>query len=117
MICILASIAANSGKGSDIVKHISQVASPPGRTYSYLGLAQAIKDIRAGKDINYEGAGGSADFDQNGDLKAAQSHGLKTAFVPRPTEYGPHQKRDFEATGDWTMVVKDFNDLAARLGC
>ena len=53
----------------------------------------------------------------NGDLKAAQSHGLKTAFVPRPAEYGPHQKRDFEATGEWTMVVKDFNDLAARLGC
>jgi 2-haloacid dehalogenase len=53
----------------------------------------------------------------NDDLKAAQSHGLKTAFVPRPTEYGPLQKKDFEATGDWTMVVKDFNDLAARLGC
>jgi hypothetical protein len=51
------------------------------------------------------------------DLKAAQSHGLKTAFVPRPTEYGPHQKRDFEATGEFTLVVKDFNDLAARLGC
>ncbi len=53
----------------------------------------------------------------NNDLKAAQACGLKTAFVPRPTEYGPHQKRDTEATGDWTMVVKDFNDLAARLGC
>jgi 2-haloacid dehalogenase len=53
----------------------------------------------------------------NGDLKAAQSHGLKTAFVPRPTEYGPHQKRDFEANGEWTLVVKDFNDLAQRLGC
>jgi 2-haloacid dehalogenase len=53
----------------------------------------------------------------NGDLKAAQSHGLKTAFVPRPTEYGPHQKRDFEATGEWTMVVRDFNELAQRLGC
>jgi ABC-type branched-subunit amino acid transport system substrate-binding protein len=71
MICILASIAANSGKGSDIVKQIARVASPPGRTYSYLGLGQAIKDLRAGKDINYEGAGGSADFDQNGDLKSA----------------------------------------------
>jgi ABC-type branched-subunit amino acid transport system substrate-binding protein len=71
MICILASIAANSGKGSDIVKQVPRVSSPPGRTYSYLGLAQAIRDLRAGKDINYEGAGGSADFDQNGDLKAA----------------------------------------------
>jgi 2-haloacid dehalogenase len=53
----------------------------------------------------------------NDDLKAAQSYGLKTAFVARPTEYGPLQKKDFEATGDWTMVVKDFNDLAARMGC
>ena len=25
--------------------------------------------------------------------------------------------KDFESTGDWTMVVKDFNDLAARMGC
>ena len=53
----------------------------------------------------------------NDDLAAAQSFGLKTAFVARPTEYGPLQKKDFEATGDWTMVVKDFNDLAARMGC
>ena len=71
MICILASIAAKSGKGSDIVKQITRVASPPGRTYSYLGLAQAIRDLRAGKDINYEGAGGSDDLDANGDLKTA----------------------------------------------
>jgi ABC-type branched-subunit amino acid transport system substrate-binding protein len=71
MICILASIAASSGKGSEIVKRIPSVSSPPGRTYTYLSLGQAIKDLRAGKDINYEGAGGSADFDKNGDLKAA----------------------------------------------
>ena len=71
MICILASIAARSGRGSDIVKQITRVASPPGRTYTYLSLTQAIRDIRAGKDINYEGVGGGADFDANGDLKTA----------------------------------------------
>jgi ABC-type branched-subunit amino acid transport system substrate-binding protein len=71
MICILASVAAKSGKGSDIVKQIQRVASPPGRTYTYLNLAEAIKALRAGKDINYEGAGGSDDLDQNGDLKSA----------------------------------------------
>ena len=71
MICILASIAANSNKGSDIVKQIQKVASPPGRTYTYLNLADAIKALRAGKDINYEGVGGSADLDSNGDLKSA----------------------------------------------
>jgi branched-chain amino acid transport system substrate-binding protein len=71
MLCILASVAAKSGKGSDIVKQIARVASPPGRTYTYLGLAQAIRDLRAGKDINYEGVGGSTDLDANGDLKTA----------------------------------------------
>jgi 2-haloacid dehalogenase len=53
----------------------------------------------------------------NNDLKAAQSHGLKTAFVARPTEYGPLQKVDFEATGNWDVVAKDFGELAARMGC
>jgi branched-chain amino acid transport system substrate-binding protein len=71
MLCILASVAAKSGKGSDIVKQIARVASPPGRTYTYLSLAQAIRDLRAGKDINSEGVGGSTDLDANGDLKTA----------------------------------------------
>jgi 2-haloacid dehalogenase len=53
----------------------------------------------------------------NGDLKAAQQLGLKTAFVARPTEYGPLQKLDFEATGDWDIVAKDFGGVAERMGC
>jgi 2-haloacid dehalogenase len=53
----------------------------------------------------------------NGDLKAAQQLGLKTAFVARPTEYGPLQKLDFEATGDWDIVARDFGGLADRMGC
>ena len=53
----------------------------------------------------------------NHDLKAAQKNGLKTAFVARPTEYGPLQKYDFEATGDWDIVAKDFGGIADRMGC
>lgn len=53
----------------------------------------------------------------NGDLKAAQNNGLKTAFVARPTEYGPLQKYDFEATGEWDIVAKDFNGIADKMGC
>jgi 2-haloacid dehalogenase len=53
----------------------------------------------------------------NGDLGAAQKNGLKTAFVARPTEYGPLQKVDFEATGQWDIVAKDFGGIADRLGC
>jgi 2-haloacid dehalogenase len=53
----------------------------------------------------------------NHDLKAAQKLGLKTAFVARPAEYGPLQKYDFEAKGDWDIVAKDFNGIADRMGC
>jgi 2-haloacid dehalogenase len=53
----------------------------------------------------------------NNDLAAAQALGLKTAFVPRPAEYGPLQTRDFDATGDWTVVADDFARLADKLGC
>jgi len=50
-------------------------------------------------------------------MVAAERLGLKTAFVARPTEYGPLQKYDFEAKGDWDVVAKDFGELAARMGC
>ena len=71
LICILAALAADSAKGSDIVQQIRRVASVPGRTYTYLNLAAAIKAVRAGKNINYEGVGGPVDFDAKGDLTAA----------------------------------------------
>jgi len=53
----------------------------------------------------------------NHDLKAAQKLGLKTAFVARPTEYGPLQKYDFEPKGVWDIVAKDFGGIADRMGC
>jgi 2-haloacid dehalogenase len=53
----------------------------------------------------------------NGDLKAAQALGLKTAFVPRVTEYGPAQTTDRKAEGNWDIVAADFRELALRLGC
>lgn len=53
----------------------------------------------------------------NGDLRAARACGLKTAFFPRPTEYGPHQIRDFAADAAWDVVAADIEDLATRMGC
>ena len=52
----------------------------------------------------------------NGDLANARKCGLKTAFFPRPLEYGPHQKRDFAADQDWDYVARDIEDLADKLG-
>jgi 2-haloacid dehalogenase len=53
----------------------------------------------------------------NGDLAAARKVGLRTAFVPRPTEYGAGQTKDLAPESDWDIVANDFVDLAAKLGC
>jgi 2-haloacid dehalogenase len=53
----------------------------------------------------------------NYDLAAAQALGLRTAFVPRPLEYGPGQTTDLVAEGKWDVVVDSVDELAAALGC
>jgi 2-haloacid dehalogenase len=52
----------------------------------------------------------------NSDLKAASALGLRTAFVPRPTEHGLGQTADLAPDGPWDIVAANFGDLAARLG-
>jgi 2-haloacid dehalogenase len=52
----------------------------------------------------------------NYDLAAARSHGMRTAFVPRPTEYGPTQTTDLVPESDWDVVAKDMEDLARAVG-
>jgi 2-haloacid dehalogenase len=52
----------------------------------------------------------------NYDLRAARAHGMLTAFVARPTEYGPGQTSDLAPEEDWDVVGRDFNELAANLG-
>jgi 2-haloacid dehalogenase len=53
----------------------------------------------------------------NSDLAAASAVGLRTAFVARPQEYGPHQKRDFKAEREWDVVCASFGELADAMGC
>ena len=52
----------------------------------------------------------------NDDLRAARAAGLKTAFWPRPTEYGPDQTKDRAATEAWDIVAFDIRDLATQMG-
>lgn len=53
----------------------------------------------------------------NSDLVAASQCGFKTAFVARPTEHGPNQNIDLEATGNYDIVANSFLELADQLGC
>ena len=53
----------------------------------------------------------------NSDLVNASNHGMQTAFVGRPTEYGPNQTEDLEAEGDYNFVARNFGELADQLAC
>lgn len=51
-----------------------------------------------------------------GDLRASAQVGFRTAYVPRPTEYGPLVERDLTPDPDFDLVATDFNDMATQLG-
>ncbi len=53
----------------------------------------------------------------NGDLVAAAAQGFRTAFVARPSEYGPDQVTDKAAEHAFDFACEDFHDLADQLGC
>ena len=50
-----------------------------------------------------------------GDLWAAGALGFKTAFVPRPLEYGPDREIDTTPDPAFDVNATDFLDLAAKL--
>lgn len=49
------------------------------------------------------------------DLHAARACGLKTAYVPRPREYGPAVKVDVSRVPAFDIHARDFNHLARQL--
>lgn len=50
------------------------------------------------------------------DLRAAAAQGLKTAFVPRPLEFGPDRRPDPTPDPSFDVVAADFRDLAVQMG-
>ena len=52
----------------------------------------------------------------NNDLAAARRCGLRTAFIPRPTEHGPGQTSDLGPEEEWDAVATGIEDLASQLG-
>ena len=50
------------------------------------------------------------------DLHGAARVGLRTAYVPRPGEWGEPETRDLTPPPDLDVAARDFADLAARLG-
>ena len=70
---LIALAAAKAGTTTDSVAirdALRSIANPPGEAVGpgVEGIKKALMLIDEGKDINYEGAAGTVDFDENGDV-------------------------------------------------
>ncbi len=70
LIALAAEKAGTTTDSAAIRDALRDIANPPGEIVGpgVDGIKRALELIRQGKDINYEGAGGSQDFDANGDV-------------------------------------------------
>jgi ABC-type branched-subunit amino acid transport system substrate-binding protein len=85
MLCYLAAVAAGSSDGQDMADALQAVTGPPGQKYTWEQLPEAIKALQNGDDIDYVGAAGEIDLDENGDPTAGVYDTLKVqngTFVP-----------------------------------
>jgi len=68
ILCYLAAVAAGSTDGKEMSEAIVDVTGPGGTKYTFEELPEAIEALQNGEDIDYEGASGPIDWDENGDL-------------------------------------------------
>ena len=71
MLAFLASLHAGSSDPEEMKGSLQAVSGPPGQKYTFEQIDQAIEDLLGGQDIDYEGAWGPIDFDENGDPGSA----------------------------------------------
>jgi ABC-type branched-subunit amino acid transport system substrate-binding protein len=70
-VAFLAAVKACSSRPARIKANLRSVSGPPGTKVTFLTLGRAIRLLRAGKDVDYEGAFSPVDFDANGDIGSA----------------------------------------------
>jgi ABC-type branched-subunit amino acid transport system substrate-binding protein len=68
VLCYLGAVAAGSADGTAISEAIVDVTAPGGKKVTFEELPQAIEALEKGEDIDYEGASGPIDWEENGDL-------------------------------------------------
>jgi neutral amino acid transport system substrate-binding protein len=66
VLMMLAAEAADANTGEGIQSKIKEVANAPGTEVT--DACQAMELVRKGEDINYQGASGNVDIDDNGDV-------------------------------------------------
>jgi branched-chain amino acid transport system substrate-binding protein len=71
ILAFLAAAAANSADPADVKQELQAVSGPPGDPFTFEQLADAITALSNGEDIDYQGASGPIDWDENGDPTSA----------------------------------------------
>ena len=67
ILCYLSAVAAGSTDGKEMAAKLQEVSGPGGTKYTFEQLPDAIKALQNGDDINYEGASGPLDLNDQGD--------------------------------------------------
>jgi ABC-type branched-subunit amino acid transport system substrate-binding protein len=70
VLCYLAAVAAGSTEGADMAATVQDISAAPGDQYTWEELPEAIEALQNGDDIDYLGASGQIDMDENGDATA-----------------------------------------------
>lgn len=104
---LIVDMARHAGLAWDAVlgAEVAQAYKPSPQSY---GRAMEMLDLQPG-EICMVAA-------HNYDLAAARTHGMLTAFVCRPIEYGPGQGTDLAPAQDWDFIAPDLMALATQMG-
>jgi branched-chain amino acid transport system substrate-binding protein len=67
ILCYLAAVAAGSTDGQEMADVLIDLTAPGGTEYTWEQLPEAIEALQNGDDIDYAGAAGSIDLNEDGD--------------------------------------------------
>jgi branched-chain amino acid transport system substrate-binding protein len=70
ILCYLAAVAAGSTDGQEMADALVDLTAPGGTEYSWQQLPEAIEALQNGDDIDYTGASGALDLNEDGDATA-----------------------------------------------
>ena len=85
ILCYLAAVAAGSTEGADMAAELQAITGPGGDKYSWEQLPEAVEALQNGDDIDYVGAAGEIDLDENGDPQ----QGVYDGFQVKKGEFTP----------------------------
>ena len=70
ILCYLAAVSAGSTDGQEMADAIVDITAPGGTEYTWQQLPEAIEALQNGEDIDYTGASGAIDMNEDGDATA-----------------------------------------------